>query len=211
MARETRSFRKAFFTNSYVVGGFATIGGGLFGLDISSMSGVLSNDYYIKVFSNPSSARQGAITASMPAGDFFFLSIPHYELQVDSSAADKIIGNGLGDQEVSVELSPPHIWQTGWEGERRSLLLPSSGLSDLSSNVQPRMWECWSQVESFQASLSASQVLSSPSINQRSPNTRLEVVWQAVASMHPFATATIGENCVSIRFPCSNGRSLGAS
>lgn len=27
--------------------------------------------------------------------------------------------------------------------------------------------------------------------------------------MHPFATATIGENCVSIRFPFSNGRSLG--
>ena len=76
----------------YVVGGFACIGGGLFGLDISSMSGVLSvsqttsfsirtecniillsvmfnqNNHYKDVFSNPGPNAQGAIVASMPAG-----------------------------------------------------------------------------------------------------------------------------------------------
>ncbi|KAG6895510.1 hypothetical protein C0992_000920 [Termitomyces sp. T32_za158] len=45
-------------SNPYVVGSFACIGGGLFGLDISSMSGVLS----------PGPGAQGAIVAAMPAG-----------------------------------------------------------------------------------------------------------------------------------------------
>ncbi|KAF8838920.1 MFS general substrate transporter, partial [Paxillus ammoniavirescens] len=47
---------------------FACIGGGLFGLDIASMSGVLSNQAYFNVFKNPGSNAQGAIVASMPAG-----------------------------------------------------------------------------------------------------------------------------------------------
>ena len=54
----------------YIVGSFACIGGGLFGLDISSMSGVLSNDAYKNYFGNPDSNAQGAIVASMPAGSF---------------------------------------------------------------------------------------------------------------------------------------------
>ncbi|KIY70281.1 general substrate transporter [Cylindrobasidium torrendii FP15055 ss-10] len=57
-------------SNPYVVGTFACIGGGLFGLDISSMSGVLSNDAYKRVFSNPDSNAQGAMVAAMPAGSF---------------------------------------------------------------------------------------------------------------------------------------------
>ncbi|KAI0057218.1 general substrate transporter [Artomyces pyxidatus] len=56
--------------NPYIVGSFACIGGGLFGLDISSMSGVLSNDAYKNTFGNPSSNAQGAIVAAMPAGSF---------------------------------------------------------------------------------------------------------------------------------------------
>jgi len=52
------------------VGSFACIGGGLFGLDISSMSGVLSNQYYLDQFHHPGSGAQGAIVASMPAGSF---------------------------------------------------------------------------------------------------------------------------------------------
>jgi hypothetical protein len=43
-------------------------GGGLFGFDISSMSGVLGTQAYIRYFDNPVSYRQGGITASMPAG-----------------------------------------------------------------------------------------------------------------------------------------------
>ncbi|KAF5354221.1 hypothetical protein D9756_006878 [Leucocoprinus leucothites] len=57
-------------SNPYVVGSFACIGGGLFGLDISSMSGVLNNQSYLKTFNHPTSDAQGAIVASMPAGSF---------------------------------------------------------------------------------------------------------------------------------------------
>lgn len=57
-------------SNPYIVGTFACIGGGLFGLDISSMSGVLNNPAYNSYFNNPSSPVQAAIVASMPAGSF---------------------------------------------------------------------------------------------------------------------------------------------
>ncbi|KAG6908193.1 hypothetical protein DXG01_005782 [Tephrocybe rancida] len=55
-------------SNPYVVGSFACIGGGLFGLDISSMSGVLSNPAYLKTFNTPGPNAQGAMVAAMPAG-----------------------------------------------------------------------------------------------------------------------------------------------
>ncbi|KAK0377004.1 high-affinity glucose transporter [Colletotrichum limetticola] len=54
--------------NIYFICGFAAIGGGLFGFDISSMSGVLGTGAYKRYFGNPTSYRQGGITASMPAG-----------------------------------------------------------------------------------------------------------------------------------------------
>lgn len=61
-----------FFTNSYIIGGFATIGGGLFGLDISSMSAQQTNPAYLKQFSpvGTDSGLQGGIVASMPAGSW---------------------------------------------------------------------------------------------------------------------------------------------
>ncbi|KAG8991138.1 hypothetical protein FRB93_002918 [Tulasnella sp. JGI-2019a] len=55
-------------SSPYIVGSFACIGGGLFGLDISSMAGVITNPSYISYFHNPNSNAQGAIVASMPAG-----------------------------------------------------------------------------------------------------------------------------------------------
>ncbi|KAH9988708.1 high-affinity glucose transporter [Xylariaceae sp. FL0662B] len=55
-------------TNVYFICGFAAIGGGLFGFDISSMSGVLGTEAYKRYFGHPASTRQGGITASMPAG-----------------------------------------------------------------------------------------------------------------------------------------------
>jgi len=55
-------------TNIYTICAFAAIGGGLFGFDISSMSGVLGTQAYINYFGNPLGFRQGGITASMPAG-----------------------------------------------------------------------------------------------------------------------------------------------
>jgi MFS family permease len=50
------------------VGTFATLGGILAGLDISSMSGVLQNPYYTEIFGVKD---QGQIVACMPAGSFF--------------------------------------------------------------------------------------------------------------------------------------------
>ncbi|KAI0248196.1 general substrate transporter [Lactifluus subvellereus] len=65
-----KGYHAAIASNPYVVGSFACIGGGLFGLDISSMSGVLSNDAYKKTFGNPDPNVQGAIVSAMPAGSF---------------------------------------------------------------------------------------------------------------------------------------------
>jgi sugar porter (SP) family MFS transporter len=56
--------------NTYAICSFAAIGGGLFGFDISSMSGVLGTNAYKNYFHHPVSAVQGGITASMPAGSF---------------------------------------------------------------------------------------------------------------------------------------------
>ncbi|GAA5939702.1 hypothetical protein JCM1841_002946 [Sporobolomyces salmonicolor] len=65
-----RSFITRFVSNPYVAGALPTIGGVMFGCDISSMSGQLSNPYYLSHFGNPNSTLQGGITAAMPAGSF---------------------------------------------------------------------------------------------------------------------------------------------
>lgn len=51
--------------------GFSVTGGGLFGFDISSMSGVIGTEAYKRYFSTPYSTTQGYITASMPGGSLF--------------------------------------------------------------------------------------------------------------------------------------------
>ncbi|KAG0348967.1 hypothetical protein BG004_003129 [Podila humilis] len=56
--------------NVYFLGGFATMGGMLFGFDISSMSGVVGTERYQSYFNYPSSSLQGGIVASMAAGSF---------------------------------------------------------------------------------------------------------------------------------------------
>lgn len=55
-------------TSVYFICAFAAIGGGLFGFDISSMSGVLGTMAYKRYFGNPVSYRQGGITCAMPFG-----------------------------------------------------------------------------------------------------------------------------------------------
>jgi len=62
------SYNAKLASNPYVVGSFACIGGGLFGLDISSMSGVLNNPAYLRTFNFPNPTAQGGIVAAMPAG-----------------------------------------------------------------------------------------------------------------------------------------------
>jgi len=57
-------------TNVYVIASYATLGGMLFGFDISSISGVIGTPQYIKYFNNPTPTQQGGITAAMPGGSF---------------------------------------------------------------------------------------------------------------------------------------------
>jgi len=73
-----KGYSAAIAANPYVVGSFACIGGGLFGLDISSMSGVLNNDAYKNTFGNPGANAQGAIVAAMPAGSLVGALIVSY-------------------------------------------------------------------------------------------------------------------------------------
>ncbi|OJD38807.1 sugar transporter [Diplodia corticola] len=57
-------------SNIYALAGFGTIGGALFGFDISSMSAWIGTEQYAEYFNHPSSDLQGGITASMSAGSF---------------------------------------------------------------------------------------------------------------------------------------------
>ncbi|KAF2460099.1 sugar transporter [Lineolata rhizophorae] len=57
-------------SNIYVLAAIGTIGGALFGFDISSMSAWIGTDQYKEYFNYPSSDLQGGITASMSAGSF---------------------------------------------------------------------------------------------------------------------------------------------
>lgn len=57
-------------SNIYVLAGFGTIGGALFGFDVSSMSAWLAADQYLDYFNSPNSDLQGGITASMSGGSF---------------------------------------------------------------------------------------------------------------------------------------------
>ncbi|KAG5982300.1 hypothetical protein E4U55_002072 [Claviceps digitariae] len=56
--------------NIYVLAAFGTIGGMLFGFDISSMSAWIGSEQYLNYFHRPGSTEQGGITASMSAGSF---------------------------------------------------------------------------------------------------------------------------------------------
>ncbi|ORY66399.1 general substrate transporter [Pseudomassariella vexata] len=55
-------------TNTYFVAIVATVGGMLFGFDISSMSAIVVTEQYINYFNNPSGLVQGAIGSSLAAG-----------------------------------------------------------------------------------------------------------------------------------------------
>lgn len=57
---------------------FGTIGGMLFGFDISSMSAWIGSDQYLDYFGRPGSTEQGGITASMSAGSFIGALVAGY-------------------------------------------------------------------------------------------------------------------------------------
>ncbi|KAK0625090.1 general substrate transporter [Bombardia bombarda] len=54
--------------NVHLVAMIATLGGALFGFDISSMSAIVVTDQYITYFNNPSGIIQGAIGSALAAG-----------------------------------------------------------------------------------------------------------------------------------------------
>jgi MFS family permease len=54
--------------NSYFVALIATVGGMLFGFDISSMSAIIGTQQYNEFFDTPSGVRQGAIGSALAAG-----------------------------------------------------------------------------------------------------------------------------------------------
>ncbi|KAK9469438.1 general substrate transporter [Lipomyces arxii] len=56
--------------NPYLVAMSATVGGMLFGFDISSVSAFVDDDEYRRFFNYPDSTKQGGITASMAGGSF---------------------------------------------------------------------------------------------------------------------------------------------
>lgn len=54
--------------NVYFLAIISTVGGMLFGFDISSMSAIVITDQYINYFDNPAGAYQGAIGSALAAG-----------------------------------------------------------------------------------------------------------------------------------------------
>ncbi|KAL2685565.1 hypothetical protein Neosp_006665 [[Neocosmospora] mangrovei] len=57
--------------NTYFVALVATVGGMLFGFDISSIAALVIRPQYIEYFDNPSGVRQGAIGSALAAGSVF--------------------------------------------------------------------------------------------------------------------------------------------
>lgn len=54
--------------NTYFVAFVATVGGMLFGFDISSMSAIIDTDQYLNFFHKPAGVTQGAIGSALAAG-----------------------------------------------------------------------------------------------------------------------------------------------
>lgn len=64
----TRIAYLIFIANTYFMAIIATVGGMLFGFDISSMSAIVITDQYLDYFGNPSGVTQGAIGSALAAG-----------------------------------------------------------------------------------------------------------------------------------------------
>lgn len=64
----TRNAYLMSIANTYFMAIIATVGGMLFGFDISSMSAIVITEQYIDYFGNPSGVTQGAIGSALAAG-----------------------------------------------------------------------------------------------------------------------------------------------
>ncbi|VDC00637.1 unnamed protein product [Peniophora sp. CBMAI 1063] len=66
------------FYNPYIIGAISTMGGFLFGTDISSVSAFIGVDGYKDYFNHPDDIVQGGITAAMPGGAFIGANVAGY-------------------------------------------------------------------------------------------------------------------------------------
>lgn len=64
--------------NTYFLAIIATMGGMLFGFDISSMSAIVGTEQYVDYFDNPHGVRQGAIGSALAAGSVVGSAIAGY-------------------------------------------------------------------------------------------------------------------------------------
>jgi hypothetical protein len=55
-------------TNIYVLAAFGTIGGALFGFDVSSMSAWIGQEQYLEYFNHPDSNLQGGVSLHLICG-----------------------------------------------------------------------------------------------------------------------------------------------
>ena len=63
-------------TNIYVLAAFGTIGGALFGFDVSSMSAWIDQDQYLDFFNHPSADLQGGVSDFLPTNPENLLLTP---------------------------------------------------------------------------------------------------------------------------------------
>lgn len=91
-----------------------SLGGGLFGFDISSMSGVIATKAYTNYFHINGQYRQGGVTGSMPAGSFVGTLVASFignkisrKRAIQTSALIWILGSMYVYTEASLHSSNP--------------------------------------------------------------------------------------------------------
>ena len=71
-------------SNIYVLAAFGTIGGALFGLDVSSMSAWIDQDQYLEYFNHPDANMQGGVSNTIQTSvQSSVLTIPSTDHSLD--------------------------------------------------------------------------------------------------------------------------------
>jgi len=69
-------------SNIYVLAAFGTIGGALFGFDVSSMSAWIDQEQYLEYFNYPNSNLQGGVSVPSPWYEVGVDQNPDYRIHV---------------------------------------------------------------------------------------------------------------------------------
>ena len=81
-----RAFVDIMYTisNIYVLAAFGTIGGALFGFDVSSMSAWIDQDQYLEYFNHPDANMQGGVSNTLQSGmETLMLTFPSVDHSFD--------------------------------------------------------------------------------------------------------------------------------